>query len=417
LTFLLDGVPQRFELGLGDVLLDFSGGHPRIERHHRHQEFLASGRALWLDWFARCPRVAAEWQQMVAHCWWVLGINTVRLATEPGRRAVVPSKQGYFALWQWDAYFISCGLRHGDLALAREQLEIALAHARPDGQLPDVVSDAGILASSADLPPAERAGLPDDLPLTKPPLTAWALAKLAGDDGWAAGLLPTVIKSQEWWFTQGDPPVYAHPFSSGLDDSPAFDAGYPLPTPDLLAYLALQDELIAESLPSDAAVQHLQRARHTRQLLHRMWDSTSRRYGTGPATIVELLPLVAGNLPAEIAASIVEALEDPHRFAAEWPVPTASPADPAYSPTRMWRGPTWINTNYLLVEGLRKAGRNEFADRLARRTLELVCHAGGPFEYYNPETGQRPRRAVPAFSWTAALFIDLAVGLTPEEDS
>ena len=73
-----------------------------------------------------CPRVRADLQQMTAFCWWVLGANIVELPALGRARAVVPSKIGYVGLWQWDAYFIAVGLRHGDPELAREQLAARL---------------------------------------------------------------------------------------------------------------------------------------------------------------------------------------------------------------------------------------------------------------------------------------------------
>ena len=100
----------------------------------------------------------------------------------------MPSKIGYVGLWQWDAYFIAVGLRHGDPELAREQLELAFRFPSADGQLPDVVHEHGVLATSDDLPPGDRENLrragsaiadpSAPVPLTKPPLAAWALAKV-----------------------------------------------------------------------------------------------------------------------------------------------------------------------------------------------------------------------------------------------
>ncbi|WP_413926318.1 MGH1-like glycoside hydrolase domain-containing protein, partial [Mycobacterium tuberculosis] len=62
----------------------------------------------------------------------------------------MPSKIGYVGLWQWDAYFIAVGVRHGDPELAREQLDLAFRFASADGQLPDVVHERGVLATSDD---------------------------------------------------------------------------------------------------------------------------------------------------------------------------------------------------------------------------------------------------------------------------
>jgi hypothetical protein len=435
----------RIDAVIGDraIGLVVDGHQVRVHGHAAHADHLAATRGTWLDWFARCPSVRADLQAMAAHCWWVLGANQVEIDLVPGSRAVVPSKPGYVALWQWDAYFIAIGLRHGDLDLAREQLELAFRFQGADGQLPDVVHDGGVLAGSDDLPPGDLARLrelaspaadPDaPIPLTKPPLAALALVRLAesGAPGeWLRGTLTRAAASQQWWFdhclaTDGLP-EYGHPYSSGLDDSPVFDAELPVATPELAAYLELQDRLLADLLAgfgeADAAGSHRLRAEDTRARLLGLWQPEPGRFaprgGSGPIashTVLDLLPLLTGTLPADVVAAVVDDLGDPATFAAPHPVPTVALADPAFDPERMWRGPVWLNTNWLLVEGLRRSGCPDAARRLAERTLAMVVAAGGAFEYFNPVTAGRPPRAVPAFGWTAALFIDLAVRYAPPD--
>ncbi|GAA3340137.1 hypothetical protein GCM10017714_18640 [Curtobacterium pusillum] len=403
-----------------------------------HAAALDSTTRSWREWFARIPRVREDLADMTAFCWWVLGANTIRLRGR-GVRAVVPSKIGYVGLWQWDAYFIAAGLRHGAPELAREQLDIAFAYPTPEGQLPDVVHEEGVLASSEDLPPQDRENLrragsaiadPDAaIPLTKPPLSAWALTRLEGlvdDPAWFDSAWGTVARSQEWWFRCSDldddgMPEYGHPYSSGLDDSPVFDAALPVSSPDLAAYLVVQDDLLAARAralgDSASATRYSLRADRTMTLLETMWNEEGGYYqsrGAGvpiPAeTAVSLLPLLTGRLPAARVQAILLALSDPERFATPWPVPTVARNAAAYSSERMWRGPVWINVNALLVEGLRASGHPAEARELAERTLRLVQHAGGPHEYFNPLTGLKASRATTAFAWSAALYIDLAVG-------
>lgn len=91
----------------------------------------------------------------------------------------------------------------------------------------------------------------------------------------------------------------------------------------------------------------------------------------------------------------------------------------------MWRGPTWINMNYLVVQGLRRHGQVEPARRLARQTIDLVGRYydefGVLFEFYDsagelpPTQCWRKGPPLPApdldtkvdgirdFHWTAAL--------------
>jgi hypothetical protein len=399
-------------------------------------------------WMELAPHVRPDRQATADQCWWTLGANLVDLP-RPGstttERAVVPSKLGYVGLWQWDAYFIATGLRHGDPTLAATQIDLAFSPVA-GGQLPDVVHDAGVLASSADLPPAdqaklradgERAGLRGEVPLTKPPLAAWAATRVL--DALPPGPRRTALArrwfdvvrgSQDWWFAASAPhgdgvPAYLHPYSSGLDDSPIFDGGLPLTSPDLLAYLIDQDEKLAawgsryQIRPDGGEAlgeRLMDRARRTRAALGRLWDEEEEAFWPrgpgGPVagrTIVSLLACFAGGLPVRQVDAIVRDITDPSRFASPWALPTVALDHPAFDAERMWRGPVWVNTTYLVAEGLDRCGRGEVAERLRAALLDGVERAGGPVEYANPFTGRRCRTATTAFAWSAALYLDVAV--------
>ncbi|KAB1889973.1 glycogen debranching protein [Microbacterium oxydans] len=406
-----------------------------------HAAALAATEEVWADWFAKCPTVRDDLQEMTAFCWWVLGANIVELPSLGDARAIVPSKIGYVGLWQWDAYFIAVGLRHGDPELAREQLDLAFRFAQSDGQLPDVVHELGVLATSDDLPESDRANLrragsqiadpSAPVPLTKPPLAAWAVRKvLEAEDApdYARTQLARIVRSQDWWFAGSDldhdgMPEYGHPYSSGLDDSPIFDGPLPTAAPDLGAYLVRQDRELAsllERYEPDADVSRFrERAEATQELLLRMWDPERARFlafGGGEVqlsdTVVGLMPLLTGTLPTSIAEALRAAVDDPERFRLPWGLPTVAASDPDFSDERMWRGPVWVNTSTLIAEGLEASGYAERARELREQTVALVIHGGGPHEYFNPRTGQKARTATTAFGWSAALFIDLAVQLS-----
>lgn len=436
-----DGHAEQHALSAAGIRIRVGADRAVAVESGDHRTAVAACERQWLDWFAKCPLVRDDLQAMAAFCWWVLGANIVELPSLGDARAVVPSKIGYVGLWQWDAYFIAVGLRHGDPELAREQLAIAFRFPSDDGQLPDVVHEQGTLATSDDLPESDRATLrragsqiadpSRPVPLTKPPLAAWALRKVLeveDDPGWAREQLSRVIRSQDWWFADSDldgdgMPEYGHPYSSGLDDSPIFDGPIPTASPDLGAYLVGQDREIAALLrryQPDAEVERfLERADRTQTLLDAMWDPELERFlarGAGEDirsdTVVGLMPLRTGTLPDGIREALLAAVDDPARFALEWGLPTVAASDPDFSPERMWRGPIWINTSALVAEGLDASGYPERARELREQTVRLVVHGGGPHEYFNPRTGQKADTATTAFGWSAALFIDLAVALS-----
>jgi glycogen debranching enzyme len=75
-----------------------------------------------------------------------------------------------------------------------------------------------------------------------------------------------------------------------------------------------------------------------------------------------------------------------------------------FNPYRYWQGPTWVNTNWLIINGLRQYGYQAEAAVLKERTLKMVAR-NGFYEYFNPLNGKGA--GAPNFSWTAALIIDL----------
>jgi glycogen debranching enzyme len=114
---------------------------------------------------------------------------------------------------------------------------------------------------------------------------------------------------------------------------------------------------------------------------------------------------------------LVQHLTDPSEFWTRFPLPSVAANDPKFDPQQMWRGPTWANINYLMIEGLFRSGYGELAKELRRRTLDLLLGQNDFFEYYNPLTGQNPPKAAPIYGWSAALFIDMAIQASNEEQA
>ncbi|MBJ7598090.1 trehalase family glycosidase [Candidatus Nephthysia bennettiae] len=92
------------------------------------------------------------------------------------------------------------------------------------------------------------------------------------------------------------------------------------------------------------------------------------------------------------------------------PVCTVPPSDPAFDPTRYWRGPVWVNVNWLIAEGIEQAGLAGDAAELRAQTLEMVRREGFG-EYLDPRVGRA--RGAQDFSWTAALTLDLLAAEPP----
>ena len=71
---------------------------------------------------------------------------------------------------------------------------------------------------------------------------------------------------------------------------------------------------------------------------------------------------------------------------------------------RYWRGPVWINTNWLLWMGLRQHGQDAEAEAILLSSLRLVARSGF-HEYFDPFDGTA--FGTDGFGWTAALTLDV----------
>jgi hypothetical protein len=118
-------------------------------------------------------------------------------------------------------------------------------------------------------------------------------------------------------------------------------------------------------------------------------------------------PLFAGIPDEKRAKRLVDALEnDGFGLSDEsiTPVPSYDIHGMGFSPVTYWRGPVWLNINWLLMHGLEDYGYREHADRLRKSIIEL-CREEGFHEYFDPITGQG--HGSDLFSWSAALLIDV----------
>ncbi|NNL09138.1 MAG: glycoside hydrolase [Croceitalea sp.] len=86
------------------------------------------------------------------------------------------------------------------------------------------------------------------------------------------------------------------------------------------------------------------------------------------------------------------------------------PKHERFNPRKYWRGPVWINMNWILYHGLKRHGYKEIAQRIKKDSLDLI-EQNGFYEYFDPRK-ENPDATNSGyggdnFSWTAALLIDL----------
>ncbi len=132
-------------------------------------------------------------------------------------------------------------------------------------------------------------------------------------------------------------------------------------------------------------------------------------------TVGGLLPLVLPGLPETVVDAVLSTLTGPAFRAGASDVlgvPSFDLTAAWFDAQRYWRGPSWLNTTWMVGRGLQAHGRHELAAQLLDDVVRLSRRFGFQ-EYFNPHTGKG--HGTDQFSWSAALTLDVLAdaGLHP----
>ncbi|HWB69851.1 MAG TPA: hypothetical protein VG518_07725 [Solirubrobacterales bacterium] len=353
-----------------------------------------------------------------------------------------PSPTRYPWQWYWDSCFAAIAWRHFDPGRSRAELESLLAAQREDGFIGHTIFWHRPV-SLGRLPfynVASRGSLQTET--IQPPLLAWAWRTAVGDP---AGD-PRIGAQVDWLAANrdldGDGLLWiVQPDESGLDASPKFDpiwgwrgcarAGFPLLVHrnrrlgfDARRIRERGGPVLCETLVNtfwSLSLQALGRRSATPALVDRLWDDHRGLFldeaqpgGARPAilTWAALAPLALPDLPEEIGRRLIEEhLLNEGEFLTAVAPPSVAVCEPSYEPgegrgpiRRYWRGPTWVNSAWMVWLGMRRLGYEQEAAHLARGLVEAVAREGLR-EYYDPRTGAG--MGARDFAWSA-LITELA---------
>jgi hypothetical protein len=105
-------------------------------------------------------------------------------------------------------------------------------------------------------------------------------------------------------------------------------------------------------------------------------------------------------IPAERARQIAQTIEG---HGTRYRVASHPPADARFDSHRYWRGPVWLVVNYMIADGLARAGQADAASRITASSLDLIRESGFA-EYYDPISGEPLGGG--RFTWTAAMVLE-----------
>jgi glycogen debranching enzyme len=185
----------------------------------------------------------------------------------------------------------------------------------------------------------------------------------------------------------------------------------------LLIWSSLALAAIATLVGEDPAPHRRVASAVRRAMFKQLWDAEHGRYYSRDlragsllreASVLSFMPLVDPRLPVVGLRAIVRDLTascfHPPEADQHYLVPSYDLTGGHFDPRRYWRGPVWINTDWLIWRGLLQHGQPELASHVAESMLALVRRSGFR-EYFDPFTGAG--YGSDRFSWTAALIVDL----------
>jgi hypothetical protein len=353
-----------------------------------------------------------------------------------------PSPRRYPWQWYWDSCFAAIVWRRFDGRRSRAELSSLLAAQREDGFIGHTIFWERPV-SLGRLPfynVMSRRSLQTET--IQPPLLAWAWRIAVGDPQED----PRIAAQADWLSSRrdldGDGLLWiVQPDESGLDASPKFDAvwgrransqiGFPclVHRNRRLGFDArrLRDRggpVVCEALVNtlwSLSLQALGRPSATPALVERLWDEPRGVFfdevqpcGARPAVLTwaSLAPLALPDLPESIGRRMVEEhLLNEKEFLTPVAPPSVAVCEPSYEPgggrgpiRRYWRGPTWVNSAWLVWLGMQRLGYRREAERMARGLIGAV-EREGLREYYDPRTGRG--LGAEDFAWSA-LIAELA---------
>jgi glycogen debranching enzyme len=288
----------------------------------------------------------------------------------------------------------------------------------PEGRLPDSMAHSEILYD-----------------YTKPPIYGWTALKLLvclASDHKVSNIFDAVPKERltdlyekikantMFWYTSRKAkglriPWYTHGNDSGWDNATCYDRQTIAASPDLAAFLIVQNDFLAQAahhLGDGEAEKDWEFKRDDMiEALLELWDDKNQEFQFQDAydlskwstpTLLKFIPLVASaHLPQHIIEAMTNGLQ---AHLTEWGLATEDPKSPDYDSDGYWRGPVWAPPTILIESGLRVSGNVELADEISKRFRRL-CGKSGFAENYDALTGEGNRDL--SYTWSASTYLVL----------
>jgi len=348
-----------------------------------------------------------------------------------------PNATVYPYQWLWDSCFHAIIWSLLEDSRCVTELEQLFTVQQPDGFLPH-------MGYHGD-PEAARSlwGVDGHSTITQPPMFGHALAVLHRRGYEVAHLIAPATRAFEHLFEwRSDASTgllrIIHPWESGCDDSPRWDAYRPnldlawwraekirlvqsiAHTPSGSGWRNPSFEVLSASFNALTAFNATELASisgdaHLRGAADALRSAITATYDGGVLTWVDLngdgtvlsqtdtaeslLPLLL-ELPEE-QRSAAAAFTDPNRFEAPFGPSQVATRDAMFNARQYWRGPAWPQLTYLHLVAAARSGNQDLVEHLRRRLIGSVVTSG--FAEYNDPLDGTGLGAIPQ-SWSGLVL-------------
>ncbi|HEV8286563.1 MAG TPA: trehalase family glycosidase [Chitinophagaceae bacterium] len=176
---------------------------------------------------------------------------------------------------------------------------------------------------------------------------------------------------------------------------------------------------LAEHLHLDAAEIKEWNKKTIEAINSKLWDKESDFYfaydlknkkSIPIKTSSGFMPLFAGICNDEQVEKLTNHLTTSFIKNDQWKLcPSTAADEDSFNAVKYWRGPVWINVNWMIFHGLIRYGKKDLAKKIKADSLDLIENIG-MYEYFDPrpanEGGSSQGLGADAFSWSAALYLD-----------
>lgn len=363
----------------------------------------------WKCFLRKMPKVTEAYEDFAHVTWYNLWSSFVRKEDDYKYDAMLMSKRFMCSVWSWDHCFNALAMAEVGYRTAVEQFLLPFELQAESGALPDMWSTNSEILWG----------------VTKPPIHGWCFNKLMDkyeiDDSMLKNVYIYLEKWTNWWMEYRDSdhdgiPEYPQGCDSGWDNSTLFDIGFFLESPDLAAFIALQMKTLARiSLKLSDNSRAKEWDEKAQNLIKKMYEhswngerfiaklSTSHEHAKNQTSLLEIMPLVLGELlERDKFDKLVRILEQD--YLTENGPATEMLKSKLYESDGYWRGPIWAPSTYLLIDGLKRGGRGDLAQNIAKGFCNMVQNkAKGNFENFDAISGEGLR--APGYTWTASVFM------------